>query len=88
MEIIADHRQIFQGKKSDAFLPENSDLHEPLNSPDNQGKQEYQNGNLVDAVHHAQIEIGGFVGIRLSENIEKIIPDFSQLEEFFDLIFF
>jgi hypothetical protein len=39
-------------------------------------------------MHHAQIEIGGFVGIRLSENIEEIIPYFSELEEFFDFIFF
>lgn len=39
-------------------------------------------------MHHAQIEIGGLVWIWLSENIEEIIPDFSQLEEFFDLIFF
>jgi hypothetical protein len=39
-------------------------------------------------VHHSQVEIGFRVWIRLLKNPNEIIANFSQFEEFFDLVFF
>lgn len=39
-------------------------------------------------MHHPQVEIGRFVWIRLFENIQEIISNLTQLEEFFDFAVF
>ena len=38
-------------------------------------------------MHHPQVEIGRLSWIRLTENIQEIIPHLTQFEEFFDLVF-
>jgi hypothetical protein len=75
-------------KKSPSFLPENNYLDEPFDGPNNQCKQENQNRDLVDAVHHTQIEIGWLVGIRFLKHPDKVIAHLAQLEKVFDFIFF
>lgn len=38
-------------------------------------------------MHHAKIEIGWLIRIRLFENIQEIVSHLTQLEEFSDLVF-
>jgi hypothetical protein len=63
-------------------------LDKALDRPDDDGKKENNDGNLVDPVHHPQVEVCRFVGIRLFENIQKIVAHLTQLEEFFDFAVF
>jgi hypothetical protein len=56
--------------------------------PKNDGKEENQNGNLVDAMHHAQVDVGGSIWVRLFEDPQKIIPYFTQFEKLLYLILF
>jgi hypothetical protein len=35
-------------------------------------------------MHHPQIDVGRFIWIWLSENVQEIVSHFTQLEEFFD----
>jgi hypothetical protein len=63
-------------------------LDKSFNDPKDQGKQENKNRNLVDTMHHPQIKIARCIGVRLSENTEKIIPYLTQLKKLLYLIFF
>lgn len=75
-------------KKYDVYRFKSGELHQPLDRPHDQCKKENQDGNLVDPMHHAKVEIGRLSWIRLTKNIQEIIPHLTQLEEFFDLVFF
>jgi hypothetical protein len=61
---------------------------ESFDRPKNDSKEENQNGNLVDAVHHAQIDVGGSIWVRLFKNPQKIISYLAQLEKLLYLILF
>jgi len=63
-------------------------LDKSFDHPKDQGKQEDKNGNLVDAMHHAQVDVARRIGVRLSEYTEKIIPYLTQLKKLLYLIFF
>lgn len=63
-------------------------LNKSFDNPKDQGKQENQNGNFVDAVHHAQVDVARSIGIRLSKYAEKIIPYLTQFKKLLYLIFF
>jgi hypothetical protein len=57
------------------------DLCEKLFNDDKQNSnQEHHDGNLVDAVHHSQIEVGFAIGVGFAEEIAEYRP---QLEIFF-----
>jgi hypothetical protein len=56
--------------------------------PKNDGKEENQNGNLVDAMHHPYVDVAWRIGVRLTEYANKIIPYFTQLEKLLYLILF
>jgi hypothetical protein len=45
--------------------------------------QKHQNGNFVDAMHHPEVKIGRFVGIRFLKNPNKIMTYFPKLKKFF-----
>lgn len=62
-------------------------LNKPLDRPDDNREKKHDDGNLIDPVHHSQVEICRFIRIRLSEHIQKVISHLTQLEEFFDLVF-
>jgi hypothetical protein len=81
------------------FLGHNPQLQQPRLScisleeesfyrPKNNGKEENQNGNLVDAMHHAQVDVGGSIWVWLFKNPQKIISYFTQLEKLLYLILF
>jgi hypothetical protein len=61
---------------------------ESLQGPNDERKQKHRNGNLVDPMHHPQVEIGFGIRIWFLKHPNKVIAHFSQLEEFFDLVFF
>jgi hypothetical protein len=63
-------------------------LDKSFNDPEDHCKQEDENGNLVDAMHHPKIDVARCIGVRLSEYSEKIIPYLTQLKKLFHLIFF
>jgi len=63
------------------------ELHQSFDNPKYYRKQEYQDGNLVDAVHHTQVEIAFLAGIRFLENPEEVISYCTQLKELLKSIF-
>jgi hypothetical protein len=56
-------------------------LHDAFDDPEDKCSEEHKYGYLIDAVHHTQVEITLFCGVRLLENPDKIIPNFSYLKE-------
>jgi hypothetical protein len=62
-------------------------LDKPLDRPHDQCKKENQDGNLIYPMHHAEIEVGRLVWVRLFENADEVISHLTQFEEFFDLVF-
>lgn len=38
-------------------------MHEPANDNNQQTDQKHKHGNLIDAMHHAEIEVGTVIGI-------------------------
>jgi hypothetical protein len=87
-EIIVDQiGRPLKLKKCYAFELKNKELHQSFDGPHDQSKQENQDGNLVDPVHHAEIEVGRFVWVRFFENADEVISHLTQFEEFFDLVF-
>jgi hypothetical protein len=58
------------------FTP-NGILDKALNYPENHCKKKYDDRDLIDPVHHSQIEIGFFIWIWLFENIKEVIADFT-----------
>lgn len=59
-----------------------------LDSPYDQSKEKNQDGDLIDPMHHSQVEVGRLVRVRLLKHPHEIIPNFTQLEEFLNFIFF
>lgn len=54
-------------------------LQQPAHNHEDQCRQKHQHGYLVDAVHHAQVEIGAVVGVFAAEPIRK---DRAEVEYF------
>jgi hypothetical protein len=63
-------------------------LDKSFDHPKDQGKHEDKDGNLVDAMHHPQVDVGRGIWVRLFENPQKIISYFAQLEKLLYLILF
>ena len=80
---LAHNPQLLQPRLSCISLEKESFDH-----PKDYGKQEDKNGNLIDAMHHAQVDVGGSIWIRLFENPQKIISYLPQLEKLLYLILF
>jgi hypothetical protein len=80
---LGQNPQLQQPRLSCTFLEKES-----FYRPKNDGKEENQNGNLVDAMHHAQVDVGGSIWVRLFEDPQKIIPYFTQFEKLLYLILF
>jgi len=59
-------------------------LGESFDYPDDNRRQEHDNGNFIYSMHHAKINVVFFVWIGFLKNPEEIIPQFSQLEEILD----
>lgn len=46
------------------------------------GSQKNENSNFVDAMHHPEIDIGGFVGIGFLKYPYEIMTDFTKFKKF------
>jgi hypothetical protein len=63
-------------------------LNKPFDRPNNQCEEKNQNRDLIDSMHHPQIEIGRFIGVRFLEYPDEIIPHFAKFEEFLKFVLF
>jgi hypothetical protein len=46
------------------------------------GSQKYENSDLIDAMHHPEVDIGWFIRIWLLKNTDKIITHFPKFKKF------
>lgn len=60
--------------------------HQPPYDHDDDSRQEDQNGYLVNAVHHAEVEICLLVGVGFLEYPQEVIPHLAHLKELFNSI--
>jgi hypothetical protein len=69
------------GRRNAFRFKQGSELRAAFHRPNDYRSQKHQNRNLVDAMHHAKVEICGAIWVRLLEHPNEIVSNFTNFEK-------